>query len=73
MADELDRKGVGIQIFKDGNTRLRDAIKTEILYFILKVIDTDRLTAFAMDDLPEKGISRSYKAKQENSLLMYKE
>ena len=45
VADELDRKGVGIQIFKDGDTRLRDAIKIEILYFIFKVIDTDRMIA----------------------------
>ena len=43
VADELDRKGIGKQIIKDGDTSLRDAIKLEILFFIFKVIDSDRL------------------------------
>ena len=43
VADELDRKGIGKQIIKDGDTSLRDAIKLEILFFIFKVIDPDRL------------------------------
>lgn len=43
VADELDRKGVGKQIIKDDDTNLRDAIKAEILFFIFKVIDPERL------------------------------
>ena len=42
VADELDRKGVGKEIIKDGDTSLRDTIKVEILFFIFKVIDPDR-------------------------------
>ncbi len=43
IGDELDKRGIGKQITKSDDGTIRDAIKAEILMFIFKVLDTEKM------------------------------
>ncbi len=43
IGDELDKRGIGKQITKSNDGTIRDAIKAEILMFIFKVLDPEKM------------------------------
>lgn len=50
IGDELDKRGIGKQINQSGDGSIRDTIKAEMLLFIFKVLDPDKM-------LNEEGVN----------------